>query len=120
MASDPAWRPVRRTLWLLVGVAVAAEEVAVLSPDISPAVGLARAGVLLALAWLVGRWRPLRDGAGKPIPRPAFVLLLVLTLLPYPLEPLHALLTGPRPLELLLLDSMRNLCLGLAVLSAWP
>jgi transglutaminase-like putative cysteine protease len=108
-------------LLLLVGVAVAAAEVAARPDGVSSAGALATAVTLTALAGLAQWCVRSRAGNGQSPPRLGFFLLVAVLVLPYPLEPLRRLLTAtPRPLELILIDSLRNLCLGLAVLAAWP
>ncbi len=100
----------------LVGVEiVCAEGLSAPLPDLL--IGVAALAPALFLTWRSGR---MRTGEGRTMPPAAFACLVGLLLLPLPTEFLRgSVLDRSLSLELALLAGLRNLTLGLVVLSQW-
>jgi hypothetical protein len=100
--------------WVLCALATAAAELALGEPGEPAAVALGRGAVLVVVALGVQRALRHRDRAWSW----ALVGLLGLFVLPFGVEGVRLVVAGhARPLELVLLALLRNLGLGLAVLS---
>jgi hypothetical protein len=112
---------VRRVLLPVVMLALAAAELSLAPPTQSLLVPFAVALGLPLLAYLAGwPFRPRTPGELVPARLGAITLLLAL-LAPWPVGLMREAVTGlPSPLEVTLVETLRNLLLALVVMSAWP
>jgi len=119
MTESPPF--VRRVLVPVVMLAVAAAELSLAPPEQSLLVPVAVALGLPLLAYLAGwPFRPRTPGELVPARLGAVTLLLAL-LAPWPVGQIREAVTGrPAPLEVTLVETLRNLLLALVVMSAWP
>ncbi|MFQ3651672.1 MAG: hypothetical protein SNJ75_15205, partial [Gemmataceae bacterium] len=114
---------VRRVLVLVVMLAVAAAELSLAPPNQSLLVPVAVAlGLPLLAYWAGWPFRPRPRAAGELVPARLGVVTMLLALVaPWPAGLLREAVTGlPAPLEVTLVETLRNLLLALVVMSAWP
>jgi hypothetical protein len=118
MAPELA-RLVRQCTFALLALAAAATEIAAI--DTRPVLtSVGTAVVWVGLAALLGWLAPLPPDGRRSPPRFVFLILVVLAVAPYLVEPLRRQWTGEGyPLELQMVFALRNLGLGLAAFAAW-
>ncbi len=113
-------RLVRRATFCLVALGAGATEIAAIdgrSVYLSLAIAAAWLGVGLVISLFT---KPPSTGKKFP-PRSIFLVLLLLVVAPFLIEPIRRSTTGDGyPLELQMLFGLRNLGLGLAAFAIWP
>lgn len=119
MAVDPD-RPARRATFVLMAIAYASCEVAAYPDGVPRPFGVAFGLVLFALAIVASYFVP-RPRPGQAFPRAAMAVLAACLGTPVLVEPALRAITGNGlPLELQMVNGLRNAGLALAALAAWP
>jgi hypothetical protein len=120
MAHEDA-RPARILTYLLMALAYVACEVAADRDGRLHTFGVVFGAMVFLLAVLASYRIPAPQYRQQPLPRPLIILAAVMLGIPMVIEPALRLLTrNGLPLELQLVNGLRNLGLILTAFSAWP
>ena len=114
-------RPARILTFLLMALAYVACEVAADRDGHLHFFGMAFGSALFILAIIASYRVPVPHRRDQPLPRSLLGIAVVMLLIPLLMEPLLRVLTrNGLPLELQLVNGLRNLGLALTALAAWP